>query len=69
MNNIDQHLRNVTIKQINRDNIPFLIEVIKIIKEKLKKQSLKESGWNKFRDKYFYPILLDIVVFIMKERI
>lgn len=71
MGSIDQYLceenKAATMVWIDREGIPLLTEIVKVVKEKLKEQGSKEGGWNKFRDKYFYPVLLDIIFFVVKE--
>lgn len=71
--NIDEYVTSkakaAALLWIRDTGLPTLKELANTTSNKLKEQGDKEVGWNKFRDKYFYPSVISGFLYIVEKLI
>lgn len=55
------------VELLRNEALPKLVELKEIFTAKLNKQAEAEQGWCKFRDAYFYPLLMRGVLYFVEK--
>ncbi|MBM6824978.1 hypothetical protein [Veillonella magna] len=61
---ITEAAKNQLTRNLIKEGMPVLEEVTKKFIEEIQKQADNENGWNKIRDKFVLPLLINGVVWI-----
>lgn len=62
---ITEAAKNQLTRNLIKEGMPVLEEVTKKFIEAIQKQADNERGWNKIRDKFVLPLLINSVVWIV----
>lgn len=62
---ITEAAKNQLTRTLIKEGMPVLEEVTKKFIEAIQKQADNERGWNKIRDKFVLPLLINSVVWIV----
>ena len=53
------------VKFLRNEVLPYVKEVLQTALDKVEEQAATEKGWCLFRDKYFYPGLSRVVLYVL----
>lgn len=62
---ITEAAKNQLTRNLIKEEMPVLEEVTKKFIEEIQKQADNENGWNKIRDKFVLPLLINGIVWIV----
>lgn len=62
---LSNEAKDAVIVWIKGTALPAVKEVAATYTAKLKEQAAQEAGWNKFRDSFFLPMLIDGTIYLI----
>ena len=66
---ITEEAKNIFIQQLQKTGLPKLKELADGYTDQLKKDAANETGWNKFRDSTFIPVLISATYWLAQKMI
>lgn len=66
---LTEQLKNEFISWLQQTGLPKFKELTDAYCEQLKLEAEAESGWNKFRDKFFVPLVISAAYWVVEKMI